>query len=168
MYEMALAFNPACAEAHNNLGVIWKERVSCWVTLQVLPVKHRSNHNRRCCCFRSTTRMTMHLRCWALVKPGRCPSTTASAILDQPYAYSSSLPTPRYHPVRTSVYSSPTTNQQQTNTLPLVSSSPSAHRTTSTRLWSATRRRWLCGPPSRSRSTTWAWCSRRRAGRRRR
>lgn len=27
MYEMALAFNTGCAEAHNNLGVIWKEQV---------------------------------------------------------------------------------------------------------------------------------------------
>ena len=26
MYEMALHFNPACAEAHNNLGVLYKER----------------------------------------------------------------------------------------------------------------------------------------------
>ena len=27
MYELALAFNPTCAEAHNNLGVIFKEQV---------------------------------------------------------------------------------------------------------------------------------------------
>jgi Flp pilus assembly protein TadD len=26
MYEMAVQFNPHCAEAHNNLGVIYKER----------------------------------------------------------------------------------------------------------------------------------------------
>ena len=26
MYEFTLNFNPACAEAHNNLGVLYKER----------------------------------------------------------------------------------------------------------------------------------------------
>ncbi len=26
MYELTLNFNPACAEAHNNLGVLYKER----------------------------------------------------------------------------------------------------------------------------------------------
>ncbi len=53
MYEMALHFNPECAEAHNNLGVLYKEQdnmeraVQCYTAaLSVRPNFPQVRENR--------------------------------------------------------------------------------------------------------------------------